>query len=197
MRTRTLAVAAAGVSAAVFAASGITYALTAESTPASVAVQQAAQPVQQAAPAPPAVQQGAQPVQQAAPATAVEGGGGENGERHEGRDREDGGRGHGHRGYGHREEGRIHFNDRTYSASSEGCITAISGLGASSFSVFNDSWKTVEVFRGFTCDNGAPVAIVGPHGETNGVVTRTVHGGVFGDDGVVGSFRVIRDYDEW
>ncbi|WP_454382146.1 hypothetical protein [Streptomyces sp. JNUCC 63] len=84
-----------------------------------------------------------------------------------------------------------------YSASAEGCVTAASGLGSSSFNVFNDSRKTVEVFRGFTCDNGAPVATVGPHGATNGVVTRTVHGSLFGDDGVVGSFRVLGDHDEW
>ncbi|MGW2253736.1 hypothetical protein ACWCXH_26625, partial [Kitasatospora sp. NPDC001660] len=32
-----------------------------------------------------------------------------------------------------------------------------------------------------------------PYGATNGVVTSTVHGGVFGDDGAVGSFRVIGD----
>ncbi|WP_406476990.1 hypothetical protein [Streptomyces sp. NBC_01615] len=120
------------------------------------------------------------------------GGGSASGWKDEGRDREGGGR-----GYGHREEGRIDFNERTYSAAAEGCITAASGLGSSSFNVFNDSWKTVEIFRGFACDNGGPVATVGPHGATHGVVTRTVHGGLFGDDGVVGSFRVIGDHDEW
>ncbi|WP_228396353.1 hypothetical protein [Streptomyces sp. RB17] len=124
------------------------------------------------------------------------------GERREGRD--GGGRG---RGRGHEDEGRIFFNERTYSADAEGCITAASGLGASSFSVFNDSRKTIEVFRGFSCDNGAPVAVVGPHGETEGVVTRTFHEGAFGgfgegvlnfgDDGAVGSFRVVCDHDEW
>ncbi|MER6569293.1 hypothetical protein ABT288_24685 [Streptomyces sp. NPDC001093] len=118
-------------------------------------------------------------------------------ERKEGRD------GAGRR-HGRGEEGRIFFNERSYPASVDGCITAASGLGSDSFSVFNDSRKTVEVFRGFACDNGAPVATVGPHGNTFGVVTRTVHeglagglaGGLFGDDGAVGSFRVICD-DEW
>ncbi|MEU5087463.1 hypothetical protein [Streptomyces sp. NPDC021356] len=139
------------------------------------------------------VQRPAEPARPAVPAAAPAGGGSAGEEKgDEGRDREGGGRGR-----GHEEEGRIYFNERMYSASAEGCITAASGLGSSSFNVFNDSRKTVEVFRGFTCDNGAPVATVGPHGATNGVVTRTVHGGVFGDDGVVGSFRVIRDYDEW
>ncbi|WP_073948488.1 hypothetical protein [Streptomyces kebangsaanensis] len=196
MPTRTFAVAAAGVGAAVLAATGITYAATSGSTPASpsvhqpaASVQRAAQPVQRAAQPD---QRAAQPDQRAAPAAAPANGGSANGEKGEGRDREGGGR-----GYGHEKEGRIYFNERVYSASAEGCITAASGLGSNSFNVFNDSRKTIEVFRGFTCDNGAPVATVGPHGATNGVVTRTVHGGVFGDDGVVGSFLVIGDYDEW
>ncbi|MEV7782107.1 hypothetical protein [Kitasatospora sp. NPDC088351] len=186
MRTRTLGVAAAG-SAAVLAAAGITYASVDESTPTSPSVQLAAPPAEPVQPAAPAA-----PAAPAVPAAAASGGGSTGGERDEGRDHEGGGR-----GYGHKEEGRIYFNERTYSASTEGCITAASGLGSSSFSVFNDSRKTIEVFRGFTCDNGAPVATVGPRGETNGIVTRTVHGGVFGDEGVAGSFRVIGDYDEW
>ncbi|MFJ9446003.1 hypothetical protein ACIRRH_29725 [Kitasatospora sp. NPDC101235] len=209
MRTRTLVVAAAGVGAAALATTGITYTLTAGSASAPPSVQRAAQPVQQAAPAPPAVQPAppavqpaAQPVQQAAPAEAVEGGGSEDGEKHEGHDgHEEGGRGHDHeeggRGHGHEEVGRIYFNERTYSASTEGCVTAASGLGSSSFSIFNDSRKFVAVFRGFSCDNGAPVATVGPHGATNGVVTRTGHWGVFGGDAAVGSFLVMGDLDEW
>ncbi|MFF3893187.1 hypothetical protein ACFYY3_08365 [Streptomyces sp. NPDC001812] len=193
MPTRTFAVAAAGVGAAVLAATGITYASTSGSAPASPSVHQAAASAQRAA----------EPVQRAAPAAAPANGGSASGEKkdegrdreggdREGRDREGGGR-----GYGHKEEGKIYFNERVYSASAEGCVTAASGLGSSSFNVFNDSRRTVEVFRGLTCDNGAPVATVGPHGATNGVVTRTVHGSLFGDDGVVGSFRVLGDYDEW
>ncbi|MGX4691512.1 hypothetical protein [Streptomyces sp. JNUCC 63] len=189
MPTRTFAVAAAGVGAAVLAATGITYASTSGSAPASPSVHQPAASVQRAAQP---VQRAAQPVRQAAPAAAPSGRDSAGGEKGEGRDREGGGR-----GYGHKEEGRIYFNERVYSASAEGCVTAASGLGSSSFNVFNDSRKTVEVFRGFTCDNGAPVATVGPHGATNGVVTRTVHGSLFGDDGVVGSFRVLGDHDEW
>ncbi|MFH8386167.1 hypothetical protein ACH4E7_35490 [Kitasatospora sp. NPDC018058] len=200
MRTRTWALAAAGVSAAALAATGITYTLTAGSTSASPSVQRAAQPVQQAAPVHPPVQSAPQQAQQAAPDAAASGGGsehgekheGENGEKHEGRDHEDGGRGH-----DHEEAGRIYFNERSYSASEEGCITAASGLGSSSFSVFNDSRKIVEVFRGFSCDNGGPVATVGPYGATDGVAPRTGHGGVFGDNGAVGSFLVIGDRDEW
>ncbi|MFG2917297.1 hypothetical protein ACGF0D_30960 [Kitasatospora sp. NPDC048298] len=195
MRTRTLVVAAAGVGAAALATTGITYALTTGSTPASPPVQRVAQPAQPAAPAPPAVQPAAEPVEQAAPAAAASGGGSESGEQHEGGDRHDGGRGH-----GHEEAGRIYFNERTYSADAEGCITAASGLGSTSFSIFNDSRKIVEVYRGFSCDNGGPVATVGPYGATNGVVTRTAHGGAYGGlfgGGAVGSFRVIGDRYEW
>ncbi|MFF2147681.1 hypothetical protein [Kitasatospora sp. NPDC058190] len=211
MRRRTLAVAAAGIGAAALATTGITYAL-AGSTSASPSVQPVVRPVEQVAPALLSVQPAAQPVQEAAPApaAAVAGGGGEhggsehggserggeNGEKHEGRDRHEGGRGH-----GHEEAGRIYFNERTYSADSEGCITAASGLGSTSFSVFNDSRKVVEVYRGFSCDGGSPVTTVGPYGATNGVVTRTAHesvyGSMFGGGGAVGSFRVIGDYDEW
>ncbi|MFI1287849.1 hypothetical protein ACH4VM_05020 [Streptomyces sp. NPDC020792] len=191
MPTRTFAVAAAGVGAAVLAATGITYAATSGSSPASPSVHQRAAPVHRAAQPD---QRAAQPDQRAAPAAAPESGGGEkggDGERGGGRDREGGGR-----DFGRKEEGRIYFNDRVYSAAAEGCITTASGLGSSSFNVFNDSRRTIEVFRGFTCDNGAPVATVGPHGATNGVVTRTVHGSLFGDDGVVGSFLVLTDDDE-
>ncbi|MFE9093688.1 hypothetical protein [Streptomyces sp. NPDC007264] len=124
-------------------------------------------------------------------------GNGRDGDR-DGSDR-DGGHGsdRGHDGdRGHEDRGRIYFNDRTYSAQPDGCVTAASGLGSSSFSVYNDSRMVIEVFRGFTCDNGAPVATVGPHGTGYGVVTRSVQGGLFGDDGVAGSFRVI-DHDDW
>ncbi|MFJ8196550.1 hypothetical protein [Streptomyces sp. NPDC096152] len=175
MPMRVFTVTAAGVGAAVLAAAGITYASTAGSTPAS-----------------PSVHRAARPVQRAAPAKSPSEGGSASGGKAEGRGRESGGR-----GYSHKEEGRVYFNERAFSASAEGCITAAGGLGSSSFNVFNDSRKIVEVFRGFNCDNGAPVATVGPHGATSGVVTRTVRGAVFGDDGVVGSFLVIGDHDEW
>jgi hypothetical protein len=130
-------------------------------------------------------------------------GGGRGDEGRDGGGRGDEGRDGGYdrgsdRGDDRRGEGTIQFNDRTYSAASEGCITAASGLGSTSFSISNDSWKTVEVYRGSTCDNGSPVATVGPHGATHGVVTPTVQGGLFANDGVVGSFRVIGDhYDRW
>ncbi|MER5688824.1 hypothetical protein [Streptomyces sp. NPDC002205] len=119
------------------------------------------------------------------------GGGGDDGGYGGGGDRGYGG------GYGGKDEGRIQFNDRTYSAAADGCITAASGLGSSSFSISNDSRKVVEVYRGATCDNGSPVATVGPYGSTHGVVTPTVQGGLSLNDGVVGSFRVIGDHGGW
>lgn len=99
------------------------------------------------------------------------------------------------RGHGGRDddEGRIHLNERTYSASPGGCVSVASGLGSTSFNIFNDSRRTVEVFSGATCDNGAPVATVGPHGSTQGVFPNRVEGGVFVSNGVGGSFRVIEN----
>ncbi|MET8802927.1 hypothetical protein [Streptomyces sp. NPDC004546] len=208
MAPRTFAAIGAGVGATVLAAAGITYASTAESTPASPPVHRVAHAAHAAAhPAHPA----AQTVRRAATAASsndtkasgekTEGRGGNGGRDGGGRDGGGPGPGPGRGGGDH---GRIYFNERTYPAVAEGCITAASGLGANSFSVFNDSRKTIEIFRGFNCDNGAPVAVVGPHGETSGVVTRTFNEGPFsggllnfGDDGVVGSFRVVCDDDGW
>ncbi|WP_326793261.1 hypothetical protein OHA79_43325 [Streptomyces sp. NBC_00841] len=224
MTTRTVAVAAAAVGAAVLATTGITYASAAGSV--------------QAAPF----------VRQAAPAAVVfgdEGGGNDRGNEGRGNGGDNGGdygrgngrgnggdygrgnggdngggygggngrgdgggygggfgRGDGRDGgydddYGDR-EGRIQFNERTYSAHTDGCITVVSGLGSRSFNVRNDSRKTVEVFSGVTCDDGSPVATVGPWSTSNGVFTRFVRGGVWVKHGVVGSFRVVDNYrDRW
>ncbi|MFB7502650.1 hypothetical protein [Streptomyces broussonetiae] len=208
MRPRTFAVVGAGVGATALVAAGIAYASTVGSAQPAKPVHRAAQPVHRAAQpahraAQPAhraaqpVHRAAQPARRPAPATAPLGSRGEGGERGEGRDG-------GGRGRGHGDGGRIYFNERTYSPFAEGCITT---TGSSSFSVVNDSRRTIEVFRGFNCDDGSPVTTVGPHADTYGTVTRTEHAGVFGsgsglgfgfgDDGVVGSFRVVRDHDEW
>ncbi|MCX4576301.1 hypothetical protein OHB41_24610 [Streptomyces sp. NBC_01571] len=195
MPTRTFAVAAA-VGAAAFATTGITYASPAESTQAAPSVQRAVSSVKKAAPS----------AKKAIPATPPLDGGTVSRNKGEGGDR--GGRDHeGRGGRDHEGPGYIYFNERTYSGSIEGCIAAASGLGANSFSIYNDSRRTVEVYRGFNCNGGSPVATVGPHGATNGVVTSPVNGdafgtdaliagAMFGDDGVVGSFRVVHD-DEW
>ncbi|MFF9641245.1 hypothetical protein [Kitasatospora aureofaciens] len=174
MNKMTTAIALAA-SAAV-AVTGISYA-----SAASEPVAKAAPVVEKAAPA-------------AVPAQAPLDGGtkgneGKGNEGHEGHERRE------HRE--HREHrGVIHVNERTYSADDFGCITVVSGLGAKSLNVRNDSHRTVEVFSGAVCDNGAPIATVGPHSSSDGVHPKRVHEGVEVDDGVVGSFRVVRhDFD--
>ncbi|PZH01073.1 hypothetical protein C1I97_22605 [Streptomyces sp. NTH33] len=64
----------------------------------------------------------------------------------------------------------------------------MSGLGSNNFNILNDSKRTVEVFRGATCDNGAPLATVGP-GSASGVTPGHTKG-VHVKNGVVASFRV-------
>ncbi|MFB7113247.1 hypothetical protein [Streptomyces sp. NPDC056291] len=176
---RSKVVTAAVSAAAALAVTGITYATAAPA------------PAPQAAPAAPAV------VQQApAPAQAPMGGEGGQGKGNEGGGRggeggEGGERGEGFKGKRHHEIGRIFINERSFSAHPDGCITVVSGLGSKSFNIRNDSKRTVEFFRGATCDNGAPVATVGPHSEANGVKVHHTRG-VHVKDGVVGSFRVVK-----
>ncbi|GAA1252670.1 hypothetical protein [Streptomyces aureus] len=166
MSKRSIAVTAAIAGAAALAATGINYAAAAGT---------------EAAPAAPAVRQAAAPA--AAPL------GGDSGQgKEKGNDYNKGNNNH------FRYEGRIQINERSYSAGSDGCITVVSGLGANSFNVRNDSRKTVEVFRGATCDNGSPVATVGPWSISNSVSPHRVRGGVFVKHGVVGSFRVVNDF---
>ncbi|MFF4093407.1 hypothetical protein ACFYYY_06000 [Streptomyces sp. NPDC001834] len=122
--------------------------------------------------------------------------GGDEGQDHE----SDGGDGGGY-DRGHK-VGRIHFNERTYPAYPDGCVTAASGLGSTSFNIFNESRMTVEVFSGATCDNGGPIAVVGPYGDTSGVIPQHVQGGVSVFNGVGASFRVVRHghgggWDDW
>jgi len=172
MTTRNIAMTAAVAAAAALAATGVTYASAAGAPEAAPAVRQAAPA------AAPAV---------AGPAAAPLGGDSGNSKGNEGQ--EEG-----------RREGRIDINERTYTAHFQGCITVLSGLGSKSFNIRNDSRKTVEFFRGVTCDNGAPIATVGPWSTSNGVKVDHDHGrghggsGVHVRDGVVGSFRVVDDH---
>ncbi|MCX5339518.1 hypothetical protein [Streptomyces atratus] len=192
MVTRSTVVTAALAAAAALAATGITYASAASTEPAQAA---------------PVVQQ-----QAAAPVSAPNGGnGGNGGNGNEGNGNEGNGnegkgnegKGGGGGGYenegggrenkGHREHfrGRIQINERTYTAEGGGCITVVSGLGSKTLNIRNESRRTVEVFRGATCDNGAPLATVGPWSSSDGVHPGRVRGGVKVHNGVVGSFRVI------
>ncbi|MFJ5156868.1 hypothetical protein ACIQCF_36055 [Streptomyces sp. NPDC088353] len=172
--TRSTAVTAAISAASALAATGITYAAA---SPASVP--QTVPAVAQQASARDYAPMGGEGGQGKGNEGGGRGGeGGERGERGE----------HGKRR--HHEIGRIFINERTYSAAPDGCITVVSGLGSKSLNIRNESKRTVEVFRGATCDNGAPVATVGPRSEANGV--KPGHsGGVFVKDGVVASIRVV------
>ncbi|MEV7864453.1 hypothetical protein AB0O86_38445 [Streptomyces hirsutus] len=173
MITRPNVVTAAVAAAAGLAVTGITYASASAYEPAQAA---------------PAVQQAVAPAFQQAAAPAAAPMGGDSGKGNEGRGNE--GRDHEGRDF----EGRIHINERSYSDAPGGCITVVSGLGSRSLNIRNDSRRSVEVFRGATCDNGAPIATVGPHSSSSGVHPGHVEGGVFVKDGVVGSFRVIDHY---
>ncbi|MFE9312149.1 hypothetical protein ACIQCF_32730 [Streptomyces sp. NPDC088353] len=175
--TRSTAVTAAISAASALAATGITYAAA---TPASVP--QTVPAVAQQAPAPDYAPMGGEGGQ----GKGNEGGGrgGEGGERGERGERGE----HGKRR--HHEFGRIFINERTYSAAPDGCITVVSGLGSKSLNIRNESKRTVEVFRGATCDNGAPLATVGPRSEANGVKVHHTKG-VHVKDGIVASIRVV------
>ncbi|MFJ2721940.1 hypothetical protein [Streptomyces sp. NPDC087437] len=177
--TRSTAVTAAVCAAAALAATGITYATAAPA------------PAPQAAPAAPAVVQQA-PAQAPMGGESGQGKGNEGGGRGgEGGERGEGGQGGEHGKRRHHEIGRIFINERSFSAQPDGCITVVSGLGSKSFNIRNDSKRAVEFFRGATCDNGAPVATVGPHSEANGVKVHHTKG-IHVKDGVVGSFRVVK-----
>ncbi|MFF9373486.1 hypothetical protein ACF1BB_02915 [Streptomyces griseoluteus] len=94
-------------------------------------------------------------------------------------------------------KGHIQINERSYSTHPGDCITVVSGLGAKSLNIRNDSRKAVEVFRGAVCDNGAPIATVGPHSSSYGVKPGCVEG-LDVDKGVVASFRVVkRHHDDY
>ncbi|MGW4440610.1 hypothetical protein ACWELO_33615 [Streptomyces sp. NPDC004596] len=114
---------------------------------------------------------------------------GNNSKGNEGRGNE--GREEGNEGRGEKEEGRIQVNERTYWAHPGDCITVLSGLGAKTLNIRNDSRKTVEVFRGAVCDNGAPIATVGRHSSAYGVRPGHIED-VEVKDGVLASFRVVK-----
>ncbi|OLZ69332.1 hypothetical protein AV521_17495 [Streptomyces sp. IMTB 2501] len=92
-------------------------------------------------------------------------------------------------------EGRIQINERSYSSHPGDCITVVSGLGAKTLNIRNDSHKTVEVFRGAVCDNGGPIATVGPHSDSFGVRACPPEG-IEVENGVIASFRVVRHHED-
>ncbi|MFE7977769.1 hypothetical protein [Streptomyces shenzhenensis] len=192
LMTRSTAVTAGIMAAAALTATGITYA-SAASEPAQAAP--VAPVALQAAPAPAPAQAPFSSIAQApfgSTAQAPFGGNVGKGNNEENEENEEN---EGREGKGKRfEEGRIHINERTYSSHPDGCITVISGLGAKTLNIRNDSRRTVEVFRGAVCDNGAPIATVGPHSSNNGVKPHDTEG-VHVKEGVLGSFRVIKHHE--
>ncbi|MEU6608323.1 hypothetical protein ABZ922_25210 [Streptomyces shenzhenensis] len=196
LMTRSTAVTAGIVAAAALTATGITYASAASEPGQTAPVAPVALP---AAPAPAPAQAPFGTTAQAPFGTTAQApfgstaqapfggnvGKGNNEENEENEGRE---------GKGKRfEEGRIHINERTYSSHPDGCITVISGLGAKTLNIRNESRRTVEVFRGAVCDNGAPIATVGPHSSSNGVKPHETEG-VHVKEGVLGSFRIIKEH---
>jgi hypothetical protein len=91
-------------------------------------------------------------------------------------------------------DGRIHVNERTYSAE-PGVCTAVISSPASTFNVRNESDRTVEFFRGITCDEGAPIATIGPRGSSSGIAGTTVLNPALAPFALVGSFRAIDAVD--
>ncbi|MFE7761779.1 hypothetical protein [Streptomyces sp. NPDC057438] len=195
MRTRKVTVIAASVGVAVAAATGVTYASSAlESAPKTTSL------VQDAAPVAPRGGNGTG-TEAGSNASSDSGGkeswGGKRGEsrgesRGEGR-----GESHGEGRGDNREEGRIYINERSYSADPGSCIAVVNvnslivpPINTTSFNIRNESDRTVEFFNGVTCDNGAPVATVGPRSSSHSVAGQQPLQGV----AVVGSFRVIHGH---
>ncbi|WP_371666186.1 hypothetical protein OG306_39540 [Streptomyces sp. NBC_01241] len=189
--TRSHAIATAVATAAVLTATGITYATAVPAPQAQAQAQVAADTI---------------------PAQTLMGGeGGNNGKGNEGNERRGNERGGNEREGRRHYEGRIHINEREYSGRPDGCITVVSGLGAKSFNIRNESRNEVEVFRGAVCDNGAPIATVGPRSSANNVRPgkdedenfekgedhgkkhhEEMNGGVKVKNGVIASFRVVK-----
>ncbi|WEH16273.1 hypothetical protein [Streptomyces sp. VNUA24] len=182
MRTRKVTVIAASVGVAVAAATGVTYASSAlESAPKTTSLVQDAAPV--------APRGGNGTGTEAGSNASSDPGGKESwgGKRGEGR-----GEGRG----GNWNEGRIYINERSYSADPGSCIVVVNVNGlvppinTTSFNIRNESDRTVEFYNGVTCDNGAPVATVGPRSSSHSVAGQQQLQRV----AVVGSFRVINGH---
>lgn len=166
MRTRTITVIAASVGVAVATATGVTYASSAlESTPKSTPPKSAPVVVEKPAPA------------AGAPAAAPLGGTGAHEEHDQGKREHDNNHHH----------GRIFINERSYGADPGSCIAVVNVVNATSFNIRNESDKTVEFFNGIACDNGAPIATVGPRSASNAITGVQPVAPL----AIVGSFRVI------
>ncbi|WP_251828654.1 hypothetical protein [Streptomyces sp. ATCC 21386] len=192
MRTRKITVIAASVGVAVAAATGVTYASSAlESAPKSASIVQDAAPVAPRGGNGTGTEAGSNAASAPADAGGKEGWSGSR-KGSEGR----GGNGGENRGEhrGNHDEGRIYINERSYSSDPGSCIAVINvnsllapAVNTTSFNIRNESDRTVEFYRGVTCDQGAPVATVGPRSSSHAVAGQQTTEIV----AVVGSFRVI------
>ncbi|MGW6903331.1 hypothetical protein [Streptomyces sp. NPDC054940] len=161
MRTRTVVAIALSVGVTVLAATGMNYASASSSAPKSA----------------PAVQE--------ADASIPQGGDGQtNFNYRNDNDRNDS------RNFRNDGRGRIFVNERTYAAE-PGVCTAVISSPASSFNVLNESDRTVEFFRGITCDNGSARARIHPGDSTNEIEGTTVLDGATVPFALVGSFRAV------
>ncbi|MFM9691929.1 hypothetical protein [Streptomyces europaeiscabiei] len=162
MRTRKATVIAASVGVAVAAATGVTYASSAlESAPQSASIVQDAAPVAPRGGNGTGTEAGSNAANAPADAGSKESWSGS--KKGEGRGES-------------RDYGRIYVNERSYSADPGSCIAVVNvsnaffpGGGANNFNIRNESDRTVEFYNGVTCDNGAPVATVGPRSSSNSI----------------------------
>ncbi|MEV6835468.1 hypothetical protein AB0N17_13285 [Streptomyces sp. NPDC051133] len=98
----------------------------------------------------------------------------------------------------HHEEGRIQINERSYSSHPGECVAVVLRFPATGMNIFNDSHRDVDVFSGDVCDNGAPIAHVGPDDTSYNVIAQNP-----GDGNCVptpmtpclASFRVVHKRD--
>ncbi|MFC9126467.1 hypothetical protein ACFT4A_06435 [Streptomyces sp. NPDC057099] len=92
--------------------------------------------------------------------------------------------------HGNDDHGRVHVNERMYSAE-PGVCTAVISSPATSFNVRNESDRTVEFFIGITCDNGSAIATIGPRNSSSAIPGTTVFDGAVVPFALVGSFRAV------
>lgn len=88
------------------------------------------------------------------------------------------------------DRGRIHVNERTFAAE-PGVCTAVISSPATSFNVLNESDRTIEFFRGITCDNGSAIAKIGPRNSSSAIEGTRVLDAAAAPFALVGSFRAI------
>ncbi|MFI9805626.1 hypothetical protein ACIHEJ_14870 [Streptomyces sp. NPDC052301] len=99
----------------------------------------------------------------------------------------------------HHEEGRIQINERSYSSHPGECVVVAlvgtAGRIANSLNIFNDSDRTVDVFKGPVCDNGAPIAHVERDSTAYNVNPDDCCEPNTGGNVCLASFRVVHERD--